>query len=75
MLTPLPNDGSLTSYVLDYLRLGPSFVYLHKKTGLQQYKTAADLFRSQLNSHPRTTQGQFWHKEIYVNQGPFYLIL
>jgi rhamnogalacturonyl hydrolase YesR len=38
-------------------------------TGEQKYKKAADLFRSQFNSHPRTTQGQFWHKLIYPNQG------
>jgi rhamnogalacturonyl hydrolase YesR len=42
----------------------------YQKTGEAKYKTAADLFRSQLNSHPRTAQGQFWHKLIYPNQGP-----
>jgi len=38
-------------------------------TGQTKYKTAADIFRGQLNSHPRTTQGQFWHKLKYFNQG------
>jgi rhamnogalacturonyl hydrolase YesR len=41
----------------------------YEETRLTQYKTAADIFRSQLDSHPRTAQGQFWHKLVYPNQG------
>ena len=40
-----------------------------EKTGENKYKAAADIFRGQLNSHPRTAQGQFWHKLRYPNQG------
>ncbi|KAF8963751.1 glycoside hydrolase family 105 protein [Flammula alnicola] len=56
-------------YVLDPLRTGPTMIYLYEQTGLAKYKTAAGIFRGQLNSHPRTAQGQFWHKLIYPNQG------
>ncbi|KAI0036080.1 Six-hairpin glycosidase [Vararia minispora EC-137] len=65
----ISSDYNLSAYTLDYLRLGPSFIYLYQMTGEQKYKTAADTFRSQLNTHPRTAQGQFWHKLIYPNQG------
>ncbi|KAF8977496.1 glycoside hydrolase family 105 protein [Cyathus striatus] len=48
---------------------GPTFLYLYDLTKQAKYKTAADIFRTQLNSHPRTAQGQFWHKLKYPNQG------
>ncbi|KAF8994067.1 glycoside hydrolase family 105 protein [Cyathus striatus] len=60
---------TLTDYVLDPLRTGPTFLYLYDLTKQAKYKTAADIFRTQLNSHPRTAQGQFWHKLKYPNQG------
>ncbi|KAF5317947.1 hypothetical protein D9619_012056 [Psilocybe cf. subviscida] len=60
---------TLTDYVLDPLRTGPTMLYLHGKTGLTKYRLAADTFRRQLDSHPRTAQGQFWHKLKYPNQG------
>lgn len=62
-------DLRVADFVLDPLRTGPSFLYLLETTGENKYKTAADIFRSQLNSHPRTAQGQFWHKLKYPNQG------
>ncbi|KAJ7057045.1 Six-hairpin glycosidase [Mycena amicta] len=60
---------TLTDYVLDPIRTGPTFLYLFEKTGQAKWKTAANIYRAQLNSHPRTAQGQFWHKLIYPNQG------
>ncbi|KAF5390623.1 hypothetical protein D9757_002610 [Collybiopsis confluens] len=60
---------AVTDYVLDPLRTGPTFLYLYNITGDSKWKKAADEFRGQLNSHPRTAQGQFWHKLIYFNQG------
>ncbi|VDC06931.1 unnamed protein product [Peniophora sp. CBMAI 1063] len=60
---------NVTDYTLDPVRVGPSFVYLYNMTGEEKYKKAADLYRSQLNGHPRTAEGQFWHKLIYPNQG------
>ncbi|KAJ7100664.1 Six-hairpin glycosidase [Mycena belliarum] len=60
---------NFTAYSLDPIRTGPTFIYLYKKTSQAKYKTAASVFRSQLNSHPRTGEGQFWHKLMYFNQG------
>ncbi|KAG5652545.1 hypothetical protein H0H81_004606 [Sphagnurus paluster] len=43
--------------------------YTYQETQKAKYKIAADIFRNQLNAHPRTSQGQFWHKLKYPNQG------
>ncbi|EKM77784.1 hypothetical protein AGABI1DRAFT_93130 [Agaricus bisporus var. burnettii JB137-S8] len=59
----------LSDFSLDPVRTGPSFLYLLGKTGERKYQIAADIFKSQLDSHPRTAQGQFWHKLRYPNQG------
>ncbi|ESK91889.1 cell wall glycosyl hydrolase [Moniliophthora roreri MCA 2997] len=59
----------LSDYSLDPLRVGPSFLYLYNTTQDTKYKQAADVFRSQLATHPRTAQGQLWHKKRYFNQG------
>ncbi|TFK70223.1 glycoside hydrolase family 105 protein [Pluteus cervinus] len=60
---------SVSEYVLDPLRTGPTMLYLFEQTSAQKYKAAADIFRKQLDSHPRTGEGQFWHKLKYPNQG------
>ncbi|KAH0579015.1 hypothetical protein H2248_003183 [Termitomyces sp. 'cryptogamus'] len=62
-------DYSFDAFSLDPIRTGPTFLYLYNQTGSAKYKTAADTFRRQLDEHPRTTQGQFWHKLRYPNQG------
>ena len=41
----------------------------YEKTGDEKWKTAADIFKHQLDTHPRTAQQQFWHKKRYFNQG------
>ncbi|KAI0708917.1 glycoside hydrolase family 105 protein [Cerioporus squamosus] len=73
--TVIGGYGFTTDYQLDPIRTGPSFLYLYKVTGQQKYKTAADKYRQQLETHPRTTQGQFWHKLRYPNQGDVNLVL
>ncbi|KAH9912859.1 glycoside hydrolase family 105 protein [Epithele typhae] len=63
------SDYSFSDYSLDPVRTGPTFVYLYQKTRDKKWKTAADTYHTQLMSHPRTAQGQFWHKKRYPNQG------
>ncbi|KAI5886648.1 glycoside hydrolase family 105 protein [Schizophyllum commune H4-8] len=68
------DDGSVLDYKpeenqLDSIRVGPTFLYLYEKTGDEKWKTAADVFRAQLDVHPRTAEGQFWHKTRYPEQG------
>jgi unsaturated rhamnogalacturonyl hydrolase len=69
-------------YNIDHLNNGKLLFVLYKETGLVKYRQAADRLRAQLRSHPRTSEGVFWHKEIYPFQiwldglymgAPFYL--
>lgn len=58
----------LDEYNIDRLNPGKYLIALYKKTGDEKYKKAIDLLRSQLNTHPRTSEGGFWHKKMYPEQ-------
>ncbi len=67
------DDGTIKGYKpdeynLDHLNNGKLLLFLYEVTGKEKYKKAADLLRSQLLSHPRTSEGGFWHKKIYPYQ-------
>lgn len=69
----LLDDGSIRYYDkelynIDYINNGKCLIYLYKKTGDDKYKKAVELLRSQLNNHPRTSEGGFFHKKMYTNQ-------
>ena len=55
-------------YNIDHVKNGRSLLLLYKVTGQQKYLTAANLLWEQLQKHPRTKEGGFWHKEIYPHQ-------
>jgi len=64
------DDGAIKNYDveefnIDEIAEGRMLLLLYKETGEEKYKKAADLVRSQLDEHPRTSEGGFWHKEIY----------
>ncbi len=59
---------SLTEYNIDNILPGRNLLFLYKATGQQKYKKAAALLREQLKTHPRTSEGGFWHKKIYPSQ-------
>jgi len=66
-------DGSirtyrLEEYNLDQINEGKLLFFLHERTGDERYKKAACLLRQQLQTHPRTSVGGFWHKRIYPHQ-------
>ena len=79
-------DGSIPTYKpqdneLDDLALGRTLLLLYGVTQDAKYYKAATLLRDQLKTHPRTSDGGFWHKQRYPNQmwldglymaGPFY---
>lgn len=83
----IQEDGSvkgyhLDEYNIDHVNNGKLLFTLYKETGQEKYKKAAALFRQQLETHPRTSEGAFWHKNIYPYQiwldglymgAPFYL--
>ncbi|MBL0131734.1 MAG: glycoside hydrolase family 88 protein [Chitinophagaceae bacterium] len=63
-------DGSIKGYRpdeynIDHLNNGKLILLLYQVTGKEKYKKAADLLRDQLRTHPRTSEGGFWHKKIY----------
>ena len=66
-------DGSIRTfnpeaYNLDDINEGRVLFELYERTGKPQYKLAADRLAKQLEEHPRTGEGNFWHKAIYPNQ-------
>jgi unsaturated rhamnogalacturonyl hydrolase len=66
-------DGSIKGYKpdeynIDHINNGKLLLFLFQVTGKEKYKKAADLLRGQLKTHPRTSEGGFWHKKIYPSQ-------
>lgn len=66
-------DGTIEGYDveeynLDNVNEGRVLFDLYKATGKEKYKKAIELINSQLKNHPRTSTGNFWHKDIYPNQ-------
>lgn len=74
-------DYSIEEYNLDNVNSAKLLLLLYKVTTKEKYLKAARQVRLQLQSHPRTHEGGFWHKKIYPYQmwldglymaGPFY---
>ena len=66
-------DGSirtynLSSYNIDNVLCGRNLLMLYKVLGKEKYYKAAATLRDQLKTHPRTSEGGFWHKQIYPSQ-------
>ncbi|MGZ0038836.1 glycoside hydrolase family 88/105 protein [Paenibacillus polymyxa] len=55
-------------YNIDHVNNGKLLFSLYRATGDERYKKAAFQLRSQLEKHPRTSEGAFWHKQIYPYQ-------
>ncbi|MFL5748520.1 MAG: glycoside hydrolase family 88 protein [Niastella sp.] len=63
-------DGTIRGYDphefnIDNVNDGKLLLTLYRATEKVKYKKAADLLRSQLQNHPRTKEGSFWHKKVY----------
>jgi unsaturated rhamnogalacturonyl hydrolase len=66
-------DGSITGYKLDEFNLdqiaqGRLLFPLYQRTKDNRYRSAANHLREQLRRHPRTSEGGFWHKQVYPQQ-------
>jgi len=66
-------DGSIQGYKLDEYNIdniapGKTVLALYQLTKEARYKKCADLLRKQLKTHPRTSEGGFWHKQRYPHQ-------
>ena len=67
------NSGKIKGYKpdeynIDHVNNGKLLLMLYRVTGKEKYWRAAASLREQLRSHPRTSEGGFWHKKIYTNQ-------
>ena len=63
-------DGTIKTYKLRDYNIdrvnGGIFLYdLSRHVPMPQYGMAIDTLRSQLDTHPRVSEGGFWHKKIY----------
>jgi unsaturated rhamnogalacturonyl hydrolase len=58
----------LEDYNIDNVSPGRMLMRASEIWGDWRYRKAADLLRSQLQTHPRTSGGGFWHKKIYPYQ-------
>jgi unsaturated rhamnogalacturonyl hydrolase len=68
--TMINPDGSIKSYQLDEYNIdqvnpGKFLFDLYKETNDNKYLTAINTLREQMRSHPRTSEGGFWHKKRY----------
>jgi len=82
------DDGSIRyydpkEYNLDHVNAGKTLFDLYELTKKEKYRLAIDTVYSQLKEQPRTSTGNFWHKDIYPDQiwldglymsQPFYML-
>ncbi len=66
-------DGSIKTYPfedynIDKINPGKLLFTFYEKTREEKYLKAMQLLRKQLEEHPRTSQGGFWHKKRYPSQ-------
>jgi unsaturated rhamnogalacturonyl hydrolase len=66
-------DGTLTGFDPDELNIdnvnaGKALFTLLERTGEPRFRLAIASQHAQLEHHPRTQSGNFWHKKIYPNQ-------
>lgn len=66
-------DGTIKTYKLrdyniDRVNGGTMLYALQEVRPRASYMMAIDTLRKQLASHPRTSEGGFWHKKIYPHQ-------
>lgn len=63
-----PNVYAMKEYKLDDILPGRVVLYLHDETGDDKYKSIADTLMLHLSQQPKTSDGGYWHKEIYPYQ-------
>lgn len=71
--TMVNEDGTIKTYLLenyniDHINPGKILFPIYEKTKNPKYLKALQLLRSQIETHPRISNGGFWHKRIYPHQ-------
>jgi unsaturated rhamnogalacturonyl hydrolase len=69
----IADDGTIRNYRrddfnIDNINPGKTVLRLWDLTDEERYRKAAAMLRDQLNDHPRTSEGGFWHKQRYPSQ-------
>jgi len=69
----IDNSGTIVGYKrdefnLDQITQGRLLFPLFARTKDPRYRSAIETLRAQLRSQPRTSEGGFWHKQIYPQQ-------
>ncbi len=64
------DDGTIVNYRpeihnIDHITPGRVVMKAYQLTGEKRYRKALDALRAQLEEQPRTSEGGFWHKDIY----------
>ncbi len=62
------SDYHLSDYNIDEIKEGCALLFLYRHTGQEKYRLAAGRLRQQMEEHPRTSEGGFWHKLRYPHQ-------
>lgn len=58
----------LSDYNIDRVNGGNFLFDIYQLTQNEKYLKAIELLRSQLETHPRVSEGAFWHKKVYPHQ-------
>ncbi|MFA7389769.1 MAG: glycoside hydrolase family 88 protein, partial [Proteiniphilum sp.] len=71
--TMVNDDGTIKTYQLeryniDHINPGKILFPIYDKSENPKYLKALQLLRSQMETHPRISNGGFWHKQIYPHQ-------
>ena len=66
-------DGAILTYKkslynMDRIQGGNFLILLHQHAPQPEYLTAIETLRDQLREQPRTSEGGFWHKQVYEHQ-------
>lgn len=64
------DDGTIKTYKMedfniDKINSGKVLLTLYNISKNEKYKKSADILHQQLNDHPRTREGGYWHKKRY----------
>ncbi|MDI6024686.1 glycoside hydrolase family 88 protein [Corticibacterium sp. UT-5YL-CI-8] len=59
---------SVEEFNIDNILAGRALIYLYGLSGKERYLNAARHLGRQLEEHPRTRSGVYWHKNIYPRQ-------
>ncbi|MDP4181022.1 MAG: glycoside hydrolase family 88 protein [Bacillota bacterium] len=59
---------NMPDYNIDNINSGKLLLFLYNETGELKYKKGVYTLIEQLKSHPRTSEGVFWHKLRYPHQ-------